>query len=269
MTALRLGHLYPAQMSMYGDRGNILTLQQRAAWRGLTLTVVPLGLGADAGADAQTCHGVFFGGGQDRDQVALAEDLRTHKGAALRALVAAGAPLLAVCGGYQLLGSHYTTADGVTVPGLDLLPLWTQAGARRLVGNVVVAPDPQLGLGAARLVGFENHSGRTHLGPGCRPLGHTVVGEGNNGEDGGEGVWAGTVVGTYLHGPVLPRNPALADWWLRAACRQAGLPDQLTPLDDGWELAAQAEGVERAARERGSAHRGRWRWDRRRPAAAS
>ncbi|HUY96875.1 MAG TPA: glutamine amidotransferase [Verrucomicrobiae bacterium] len=254
---LRLGHLYPVQMSLYGDGGNILCLRQRAAWRGWTLEVVPLGLGAEDGRRAATCDGFFFGGGQDRDQARVADDLLAFKAGPLGAAVATGRPLLAVCGGYQMLGTHYRTLEGVVVPGLGLLDLHTIAGRRRAVGNVVVAPDPALG-GGTLLVGFENHSGRTFLGPRLRPLGRTVVGAGNNGVDSGEGVLAGSVIGTYLHGPLLPRNPDLADWWLARAIAP-GDPQPLLLLDDTAERVARERAVRQAHRERSGWRRAGWR----------
>jgi len=265
---LRLGHLYPLQMSIYGDLGNVLCLVRRAAWRGWRLEVVPIGPGAADGRLAAGCDGFFFGGGQDRDEAQVAEDLRAFKAAALRDAVAAGRPLLAVCGGYQLLGTHYRPAAGDAVAGLGLLDLRTEAGRRRAVGNVVVRPDPVLGLGPAVLVGFENHSGRTFLGPGLRPLGRTTIGAGNNGADGGEGVVAGSIVGTYLHGPVLPRNPALADWWLARALDPT-TPTGLGPLDDTAERWAHERGVAQAHRERGRRQVAALRrWRRRPPAPA-
>lgn len=237
-------------MSIYGDRGNLVCLRRRAEWRGWRLEVIAIGLGAGDGRLVAGCDGFLFGGGQDRDEAEVAADLRAFKAGPLAEAVAAGRPLLAVCGGYQLLGSHYRTRAGAVVPGLGLLPLRTEAGRRRAVGNVLVRPDPGLGLDAPWLVGFENHSGRTFLGPELRPLGRTEVGGGNNGVDGGEGVLAGSIIGTYLHGPVLPRNPGLADWWLARALAPAA-PAPLPPLDDAAERLAWDRAVAQVRREQG------------------
>jgi CobQ-like glutamine amidotransferase family enzyme len=236
---LRLGHLYPKEMNLYGDRGNILALLRRAELRGVDLEVVEIGLGTTPLGLLESCSGFFMGGGQDLDQGSVAADLISHKGEALRAAVTAGKPLLAVCAGYQLLGTHYLTGAGTRIPGLGLLPLHTEAGRRRLVGNLMVAADPGLGLKDPILVGFENHSGRTVLHPGLRPLGSVVHGGGNDGQSGKEGAWQGTVVATYLHGPLLPKNPSLSDWWLRTA---AGEPS-LEELDDSLEEAAREEAI--------------------------
>jgi CobQ-like glutamine amidotransferase family enzyme len=236
---LLLGHLYPEEMNLYGDRGNILALRRRAARRGLNLEVVPIGLGAAAAELIPSCSGYFMGGGQDLDQDLVANDLITCKGDHLRRAVAAGAPLLAVCAGFQLLGTHYLTASGAEIPGLGLLPLHTEASGTRMVGNLVVTADPRLGLSDPTLVGFENHSGRTVLHGDLSALGQVVRGGGNDGRSGLEGAWRGTVIGTYLHGPLLPKNPSLCDWWLRAAAPRLDLP----PLDDHLEHQARSEAL--------------------------
>ena len=247
---LRIAHLYPEAMNLYGDMGNVRVLQRRAEWRGIAVEVVDVGPGP---ADLSAADLVFFGGGQDRDQSRIFEDFADHKRASLERAVEAGAALLAVCGGYQLLGHAYVDADGRELRGLGLLDLRSEAGSDRWIGNVVIESDPALGLQPRTLVGFENHGGRTFLGPGLRPLGRVLVGGGNNGEDGGEGVVAGTVVGTYLHGSLLPKNPALADWLLRAALRHRDGPrdPELRPLDDTVELAAHREAERLARSERG------------------
>lgn len=236
---LRLGHLYPKEMNLYGDRGNILALLRRAELRGIRLEVVEIGLGGGCNQLMDSCSGFFIGGGQDLDQEAVAHDLISNKGAALEDAVRRGKPLLAVCAGFQLLGTHYLTAGGVRIPGLGLLPLHTEAGTRRLVGNLMVAADPRLGLRDPILVGFENHSGRTLLHPGANPLGKVLHGRGNDGDSGQEGAWLGTVVATYLHGPLLPKNPSLSDWWLSQAA--GGAP--LVEVDDALERAARAEAI--------------------------
>ncbi len=243
LVTLRLGYLYPDLLNLYGDRGNILTLVRRIRWRGLDVVVREIGLGERP--DFAELDLVFIGGGQDREQALIAEDLAGVKADGLRAAVEAGLPLLAVCGGYQLLGRFYRTGDGRELPGAGVLDLWTEAGKRRMIGNVVIETD--LWMEEPRtIVGFENHSGRTFLGPGCRPLGRVRVGGGNNGRDGGEGAVHRSAVGTYLHGPVLPKNPRLADWLLERALERRRGTAGLAPLDDAVEVAAHHAAIERA-----------------------
>ena len=234
-STLRLAHLYPREMNIYADRGNIMVLARRLAWRGLGLEVAEVGLG-DA-LRPGTFDLLYLGGGQDRDQAVVAEDLVATKGESVREAVAGGAAALCVCGGFQLAGHGYTGRDGARMPGIGLLDLDTVAGPTRLIGNLVI--DAELEGERARLVGFENHAGRTRLGPGARPLGRVVRGHGNNGEDGGEGAVSARVVGTYLHGPLLPKNPWLADrliaWGLE---HRRGEPVELAPLDDVLERRA-------------------------------
>ncbi|MHB8331143.1 MAG: type 1 glutamine amidotransferase [Candidatus Dormibacteria bacterium] len=246
--ALVLGLLYPREMNLYGDRGNLLALAHRARRRGLALEVVTIGLAHQDAGLIPTCSGFFIGGGQDLDQVRVAQDLVQAKGPALRQAVAEGAPLLAVCAGFQLLGSHYLAQDGTRIPGLGLLPMRTVAGSERLVGNLLVEADPALRLRQPLLVGFENHSGRTELESGLAPLGRVVRGRGNSGNSGSEGAWAGSVLGTYLHGPLLPKNPELADWWLRAALGRVGQTAELPPLDDSLEEGARLEAITKTLR---------------------
>jgi CobQ-like glutamine amidotransferase family enzyme len=244
VTAVRLCHLYPAEMNIYADRGNIAVLRSRLAWRGLGLEVVETGLGAPVDPGAHDMY--YLGGGQDRDQAVVAEDLAAVKGAALREAASGGAVVLAVCGGFQLAGHGYTALDGSRMPGIGLLDLDTVAGTTRLIGNLVIACDLD---GEERLaVGFENHAGRTTLAPGARPLGRVVHGHGNTGSDGVEGAVQGRVVGTYLHGPLLPKNPWLADLLLRWALEHRGADADLAPLDDGLEDAAREVAVRRARR---------------------
>ena len=229
---LRIAHLYADEMNIYGDRGNILTLVKRAEWRGIPVDVVPVGRGS--APELEGFDLLFWGGGQDRDQRLVFADLTAHKAEGIRAAVERGAVVLAVCGGYQLLGNYYVTADGEKLPGLGLLDLHTVPGPRRNIGNVVIDAG-RLGITPPTLVGFENHSGKTYLGPGLLPLGRVIRGTGNNGEDGTEGVAIGNVFGTYLHGSLLPKNPQLADLLLSRA-----LGETLPPLDATVELAAHA-----------------------------
>ena len=248
---LRIAHLYPEAMNLYGDMGNIRVLQRRTAWRSIAAEVVSISVGA---AELDSFDLIFFGGGQDRDQTRIYQDFVDHKRDSLERAVADGAAVLAVCGGYQLLGHGYVDADGVAMAGLGLFDLRSQAGEDRWIGNVLVEANPVLGLTPSTVVGFENHGGRTFLGPGLTPLGRVLAGGGNNGQDGGEGLLSGTVIGTYLHGSLLPKNPALADWLLQAALRHRGdASTGLMPLDDTVELSAHAMAAELARAERGRA----------------
>lgn len=232
---LRIGHLYGDEMNIYGDRGNIITLLRRAAWRGIEAQVEIVGPHSPEGFERFDL--LFWGGGQDRDQALVFRDLVDRKAAALRRSVGEGVVVLAVCGGYQLLGNYYVTADGQRIEGLGLIDLHTVPGPRRQIGNVLVDVG-KLDLDPTTLVGFENHSGRTYLGPGVQPLGRILVGAGNNGEDGTEGVVHGNVHGTYLHGSLLPKNPHLADRLLELALRRKDASYRLPPLDSGVEFEA-------------------------------
>jgi lipid II isoglutaminyl synthase (glutamine-hydrolysing) len=231
-----VGHLYPEYLNIYADRGNIAVLTRRAALRGHELAVEAIGLGEQVEPGAHDL--LYIGGGQDREQTLIAPDLAA-KGRDIRAAIAEGAALLAVCGGYQLLGRGYRGRDGSLMPGAGLFGLETDAGATRMIGDVLL--DCELEPGALRpLAGFENHAGRTVLDPGATPLGRVVHGFGNDGESGFEGCRLGRAIGTYLHGPLLPRNPWLADWLLAQALAHAqeSEPPQLEPLPD--ELEAEA-----------------------------
>ncbi len=229
-----VGWLYPDLMNIYGDRGNILTLLKRAEWRGFETKLVELGRGTTNRMDEVDVF--FFGGGQDREQALVYEDLLEFKQPPLEQAVSDGAIVLAVCGGYQLLGHYYQTAEGEKFPGIGMIDVRTEAGKKRFIGDVVVDTDIET-LNPKTLVGFENHSGRTYLGPKARPLGKARLGYGNNGSDGMEGCLQGTVLGTYLHGSLLPKNPHLADYLIRNALIRRGV-DELSPLDDSVELAA-------------------------------
>jgi lipid II isoglutaminyl synthase (glutamine-hydrolysing) len=239
-----VGWLYPDLMNIYGDRGNILTLLKRAEWRDYEPRLLELGRGTTKKMDEVDVF--FFGGGQDREQALVYEDLLEHKQAPLERAVTAGAALLAVCGGYQLLGHYYQTAEGQRFPGIGLIDVRTEAGKKRFIGDVVVDADI-VGLTPTTLVGFENHSGRTFLGPKAKPIGRVRIGFGNNGTDGTEGCLQGGVLGTYLHGSLLPKNPHLADYLMRSALRRRGV-DELSQLDDSVELSAHERILERAPR---------------------
>src|SRR5215475_12699830 len=234
---LRLLALYPEQMNIYADRGNILFLQRRCEWRGIGFALAGAGPGDPVDPGAHDL--IYVGGGQDRDQRAVAADMVATKREALAAAVDDGAALLAVCGGYQLLGHSYQLGEE-TLPGLGLADLRTvREEGPRLIGNVAI--ETELGGEPRLLAGFENHGGRTYLGAAAHPLGRVVAGHGNNGGDGFEGVWEKNMVGTYLHGPLLPKNAWLADHLIELALeRRYGARPSLDPLPDDFEHAAEA-----------------------------
>jgi len=246
-----VGHLYPDYLNIYADRGNIAVLSRRAAWRGHELEVREISVGDPL---APGDHDLLYvGGGQDREQAVVAQDL-VAKADGVRESVSAGAALLAVCGGYQLLGRSYRDLDGADLPGIGVFPFDTVAGDRRMIGDVLLECELEPGL-RRTLAGFENHAGRTRLDPGAQPLGRVVAGFGNDGESGWEGCRVGRAVGTYLHGPLLPRNPWLADWLLaQALAHRHGEVPELEPLAD--ELEAEAHEVSaRRAETRGGRRR--------------
>ena len=231
-----VGWLYPDLMNIYGDRGNILALLKRAEWHGLDPRLIELQRGPTDTEITQDVDVFFFGGGQDREQALIYDDLRQFKEEQLKQAIENGSQVLAVCGGYQLLGHYYQTADGERYDGIGLLDVTTEAGHKRFIGDVIVRTDLE-DLTPTTLVGFENHSGRTFLGTRARPLGTVTLGNGNNGADKTEGAVQGGIIGTYLHGSLLPKNPHLADHLIgKAIKRRGGGP--LSPLDDSVELAA-------------------------------
>ena len=232
-----VGHLYPDYLNIYADRGNIAVLAERARVRGHELDVRAIGMHDDV----PEVDLFYVGGGQDREQALVAEDL-AGKAEALHAAVADGSAVLAVCGGYQLLGRSYRDLSGAELPGVGLLPLRTVAGKRRMIGDVLL----DCAWAGETLAGFENHAGRTSLEAGAEPLGRVVSGFGNDGESGYEGCRAGRVYGTYLHGPLLPRNPWFADRLLTEALAHAGVEEELTPLADELEHEAHAVSAARA-----------------------
>jgi len=237
---LRIAHLYPDLMSIYGDRGNVLALTQRARWRGIEVEVRPYTAGMTMDGDWPDV--LFFGGGQDQGQDVVGADLAAANGQAIKKAIANGAAAFTVCGGYQLFGIEYVPENAPPIPGLGLMDVRTRAGKVRFVGNLVVdTPD-------GMLVGFENHSGRTYLGSKAVPLGAVLVGHGNNGEDRTEGAVQGKMIGTYSHGSCLPKNPWLADKLLAWALERRHGAVRLEPLDDREERAAneQAAKVARA-----------------------
>ncbi len=229
---LNICHLYPDVLNLYGDRGNVLTMKKRLEWRGVGCNVTELPLGERRPLGKYDLF--FIGGGQDFEQSLLLDDLRAGKGADLRAAVEDGKAFLCVCGGYQLMGHSYETHEGERFEFLGALDLVTTGAKERLIGNF--AFDTEFGP----VVGFENHSGRTKLGPGVQPLGQVIVGYGNNGEDGTEGARYKNVFGTYSHGPVLPKNPELCDGILTAALVRKYGSVTLEPLPDKSEREAHA-----------------------------
>jgi len=240
---LRVAHLYPKLMNIYGDRGNILCLQRRCEDRRIDFQVDALELGDKLAPKNYDL--IFVGGAQDKEQRRVAVDLVKVKGKPLKEAVQRGVIVLAVCGGYQLIGRFYRTAEGEELPGAGILDLHTVhpgPDAERFIGNVVVEWN------GTTLVGFENHGGRTHLGKEATPLGRVVAGFGNNGEDGGEGAVYRNVFGTYLHGSLLPKNPKFADHVIETALRRTHRDFRLSAVDDTIEEAAHAAAVRLATR---------------------
>ncbi len=238
---LNICHLYPDVLNLYGDGGNIITLTRRLRWRGIEARVTRAPIGSPislAGADF-----VFIGGGQDFEQEVLLEDLHRGRDREIRAAIEDGLPFLTICGGYQMLGAYYETWDGVRCDFIGALDLCTVGAKTRMIGNYKFRCTPE--AGGSLIVGFENHSGKTRLGSGVKPLGKVLAGFGNNGEDGTEGAHYRNVFGSYSHGPMLPKNPAFADFLLQTALERKYGRAELTPLDDDAELAAHDEMAER------------------------
>ena len=228
--SIRICHLFPELLNLYGDGGNVLSLVKRCEWRGIPVQVDEVHMG-----DTPSFSGfdiAFIGGGSDREQRIVCESLLAER-SELSAFVEDGGVLLAVCGGYQLLGHSYHMGD-TRVEGLGLVDMTTERGEPRLVSNIIIessiSPQP--------IVGYENHGGRTRLGSGVTPFGRVVYGKGNDGISGQEGVLYKNVVGTYIHGPLLPKNPGVTDWLLARALERKGFTDSLEPLDDSVELEA-------------------------------
>jgi hypothetical protein len=245
MPKITIGYLYPTVMSHYGDRGNLIALTKRCAWRGIDVEVQNLELGDPV--DGERVDLLLMGGGADGHQRLVADDMREVKGDGIRTAIEGGASALMVCGGYQLWGEFYRTYDGAELAGLGIFPAYTEhhaaqigakltniqnAGEVRTVGNLIVE------WGERTLVGFENHGGRTYLRDGATPLGRVLLGGGNNSEDGFEGCVYRNAIGTYLHGSALPKNPALADFLIEAAVRRRDDSYRLPKIDDELEDTA-------------------------------
>jgi CobQ-like glutamine amidotransferase family enzyme len=235
---VKIGWLYGTKMNIYGDRGNVLALAQRARWRGIEPDVVEIGIGEPIPDDVDV---FFFGGGQDQEQIAVSRDLQGQKGEQLKQAIEDGAAMLSICGGYQLLGHEYRPHAAEPLPGIGLFDIVSEAGPERFIGNVVIESDEW-----GTLVGFENHSGLTHLGQRATPMGHVAVGRGNNGKDGTEGTRYKNALGCYLHGALLPKNPALADWLIEAGMTRRYGVAQLATIDDTLENRARETAVARA-----------------------
>ena len=234
---LKICHLYPDVLNLYGDGGNIRCLTRRLAWRGIGSEVVKMPIGA--GGSLADCDLIFIGGGQDFEQQVLLEDLHRGRDRELVSAVEDGVCVLAICGGYQMLGSYYETHDGRRCDFVGALDLYTVGAKKRMIGNYMYRVGEE--LGGFTVVGFENHSGKTRLGAGVEALGTVLAGFGNNGEDGTEGAHYKNVFGTYSHGPLLPKNPDFADLLIRTALERKYGRAELNPLDDALERRAHDE----------------------------
>lgn len=231
--SLRIGHLYPDELNIYGDRGNLVTLYRRCEWRGISVSVTPLPLNQSFAASDYDL--LFMGGGQDSQQIQVCQDMQKVKKDSLLEAAQNKVVFLTICGGYQLMGHYYQPHQGDRLPGLSLIDAYTVAGHNRFIGNVcIVRPNGQT------VVGFENHSGLTYLGEGVTPLGKVKTGHGNNGQSGFEGAVVGNLYGTYLHGSLLPKNPDLADELIVNALQNRYQEEeiQLAPLENQLELKA-------------------------------
>lgn len=238
---LKICHLYPDVLNLYGDGGNIICIQQRLLWRGIESEVQRCQIGDRL--DLSDCDLVFIGGGQDFEQEILLEDLKNGMADEIRAAVADGKTFLCICGGYQMMGHYYETARGVRCEFIGAVDLYTVGGEKRQIGNYSFRLGEE--SGGSIVAGFENHSGMTYLGEGVRPLGTVIHGCGNNLKDDTEGVRDRNVFGTYSHGPVLPGNPAFCDTILATALERKYGKCELEPLDDRLELAAHEKAVKR------------------------
>jgi hypothetical protein len=231
---LKICHLYPDLLNLYGDRGNIACMKRRLEWRGIDCAVTELPLGESVPLSDFDLF--FIGGGQDFEQEVLLDDLSRGKSREIKAAVEDGKTFLAICGGYQMLGNYYETWDGVRCDFIGAVDLYTVGSKERMIGNYAFECSPE--NGGCTVVGFENHSGKTRLGAGVVPLGKVIKGGGNNGEDGTEGARYKNVFGTYSHGPVLPKNPQFCDFLLKTALERRYGSCEMAPLDDKLENSA-------------------------------
>ena len=243
---LSICHLYPDVLNLYGDRGNILCLRRRLEWRGIGVSVAERPIGSELSLNGFDL--IFIGGGQDFEQETLLSDLHRGRDEQLRSAIDDGVTVLAICGGYQMLGHYYETHDGHRCDFIGAIDFHTVGGGKRMIGNYMFRCGAE--SGGSAVVGFENHSGRTYLGSGVSPLGTVLSGYGNNGEDGTEGVRWRNVFGTYSHGPLLPKNPALCDTVLETALARKYGAAKLEPLDDDAEKKAHNEMAARLGAEK-------------------
>ena len=234
---LKICHMYPDVLNLYGDRGNVMCMTKRLQWRGIEASVSKLPIGA--GKSLSGFDLVFIGGGQDFEQQVLLEDLHRGKDREIISAIEDGVTFLTICGGFQMLGSYYETYDGKRCDFIGALDLCTIGSKTRMIGNYKFRCGPD--AGGSVVVGFENHSGKTRLGSGVSPLGTVLAGYGNNGEDKTEGVHYKNVFGTYSHGPLLPKNPEFCDFLLKTALERKYGRAELAPLDDKAELFAHDE----------------------------
>jgi len=240
---LIIGYLYPDLMNIYGDTGNIICLTKRCEWRDIEVEIKNISI--DDSLKEKDCDIFFFGGGQDQAQSEVAKDVR-DKGQVLRKEVERGAPLLSICGGYQLLGEYYQPFEGARLQGVGIFPAYTKASNERMIGNIIIEISNFKFQISDSLVGFENHSGKTYLKGDAQPLGKVIKGFGNNGEDKTEGCIYKNAIGCYMHGSLLPKNPELADWLIKKALEvKYGKDIELKPLDDELETKAHHFAIKR------------------------
>ena len=231
---IKIAHLYPDMLNLYGDRGNIIALTQRMNARGIEVQTDGITMGKAFNADDYDI--LFIGGGQDFEQDVLLDDLKKGKDVQIQNAIENGKVMLAICGGYQMLGKYYKTYDGKMLEYMGALDFYTEGKPERMIGNYAFKTKEGI-----EVVGFENHSGRTYLGSGVEPLGKMIKGYGNNGEDGTEGVRNKNTFGTYSHGPILPKNPQFADLLISKALENKYGKAELEPLDDTLEEKAQKQ----------------------------
>ncbi|GAB6180642.1 glutamine amidotransferase [Desulfotomaculum defluvii] len=236
---LKVCHLYPDLLNLYGDRGNVIAFMQRCRWRNIPVECVEVNVGEPV--DFNDIDFLFLGGGSDREQNLMAADLLERKNS-LKEAIDQGLVVLAICGGYQMMGQYYLTFEGQKIPGLGILDLYTKAGDERLIGNVIV--EMKIETETVKIVGFENHSGQTFIGN-LDPLGKVLAGYGNNGQDGLEGARYKNVFCSYLHGPLLPKNSKLTDILIKLSLERRGIKQELLPLEDYFEDQAVSVMVDR------------------------
>jgi CobQ-like glutamine amidotransferase family enzyme len=245
--SLSIGHFFASQMNVYGDNGNITCLRKRCEWRGIEVNVKEIGFNEKIAPGEFDLY--FFGGGQDQAQMLIAKDLENnHKGKQFQKDIEKGVPMLCICGGYQLMGEYYQPFEGSKLPGVGIFPAYTEASHDRMIGNIVIklADLPIYRFTDPRLIGFENHSGKTHLKSNAKPLGKVIKGYGNNGEDKTEGCVYQNAIGCYMHGSLLPKNPKLADWLIQKALEiKYGQEIRLEDLDDSLENQAHLATIQR------------------------